>query len=120
MATLTKKESRQRRHKRIRNKLEGTIERPRMTVFISDRHVRVQLIDDIESKTIASASTDEKESRAQGMKSNLAGATEIGRLVAERAKAKGIECVVFDRAGFKYHGIVKALADAARENGLKF
>ena len=120
MATMTKKQSRQRRHKRLRRNLSGTAECPRMTVFVSDRHLRVQLIDDLTATTLAFASTDEKEHRAADMKSNAAGAAEIGRIIAERAKAKGISQVVFDRSGFKYHGIVKAVADAARENGLTF
>jgi large subunit ribosomal protein L18 len=120
MAMLTKKQSRQRRHKRLRRNLSGTGECPRLTVFVSDRHLRVQLIDDDTANTLAFASTDEKEHRSAGMKSNLAGAAEIGRIIAERATAKGIGEVVFDRSGFKYHGIVQAVADAARENGLTF
>ena len=102
-------------HERIRKKLRGTPERPRLTVFRSVLHIYAQVIDDSEGKTLVSAST--LGGKAGG---NLAAAKEIGKMVAERAKEKGIQKVVFDRGGYIYHGRVKALADAAREAGLEF
>jgi len=116
---------RKRVHVRIREKLSGTAERPRLNVYRSLNHIYVQLIDDLAGKTIVSASTNEKGekgAKAKGKKTggNVASAKAIGKLIAERAKAKGVEQVVFDRGGYIYHGRVKALADAAREAGLKF
>jgi large subunit ribosomal protein L18 len=106
-------------HKRIRHKVKGTAQRPRLCVFRSLKHVYAQVIDDIQGGTLASASSNEEGAgRASG--GNLAGAKAVGRLIAERAKAKGIQKVVFDRGGYLYHGRVKALADAAREAGLEF
>ncbi len=118
MAHDSKNKIRVRIHKRIRRKLSGTAERPRLAVFRSVKHIYAQVIDDTKGQTIAAASTNEKSATADG--GNVAGATAIGKLVAERAKEKGIESVVFDRGGYLYHGRVKALAEAAREAGLKF
>jgi large subunit ribosomal protein L18 len=112
--------ARERRKRRIRKKLSGTSDRPRMCVFRSNRNISVQLIDDLNGTTLVSASTVEKDQRGQGKSSTLEGAKKIGSLIAEKAKAKGIESVVFDRNGFRFHGRLKALADAAREQGLKF
>ena len=106
-------------HVRIRRKVQGTAERPRMSVYRSVNHIYAQLIDDLKGATLASASTNEKGS---GKKTggNLGAAKAVGKLIAERAKAKGVTQVVFDRGGYQYHGRVKALAEAAREAGLKF
>jgi large subunit ribosomal protein L18 len=107
-------------HTRIRKKLHGTAERPRLNVYRSMNHIYAQVIDDLNGKTLVSASSAEgkKESRRTG--GNVATAKEIGKAIAERAKAKGVTKVVFDRGGYLYHGRVKALADAAREAGLQF
>jgi large subunit ribosomal protein L18 len=113
-----KKEIRNRIHRRIRRKLRGTAERPRLAVFRSGAHIYAQVIDDAEGKTLASASSVDKGAKIKG--GNLAAATTIGTLVAERAKGKGIKVVVFDRGGYQYHGRVKALAEAARAAGLEF
>jgi large subunit ribosomal protein L18 len=118
MPQINKKIIRLRIHKRIRNKLSGTPERPRLAVFRSVKHIYAQIIDDAAGRTIAAASSNEKGATFNG--GNIAGATEVGRLVAERAKEKGVKTVVFDRGGYQYHGRVKALADAAREAGLEF
>jgi len=111
-------------HRRIRRKLSGTAERPRLSVYRTVSHIYVQLIDDVKGVTIASASTLEIGKAADGKThirgGNLASAKTVGEKIAERAKAKGVETVVFDRGGYLYHGRVKALADAAREAGLKF
>ncbi len=115
----SKNETRLRIHKRIRAKLRGTSERPRLAVFRSVTHIYAQIIDDRQGQTIASASSLEKTAKVPNG-GNIAGAKEIGKLVAERAKEKGIKQVVFDRGGYLYHGRVKALADAAREAGLEF
>jgi large subunit ribosomal protein L18 len=113
------KDARRRRiHTRIRERVLGTPERPRLAVFRSLKHIYAQVIDDRGGRTLVAASTNEKHAAAKG--GNLAGAREIGKLVAERAKAAGITKVVFDRGGFLYHGRVKALAEAAREAGLEF
>ena len=117
MARDSKATIRKRIHKRIRAKLSGTTERPRLAVFRSLKHIYAQVIDDAKGLTLAAAASNEKGGANGG---NLAGAKAIGTLVAERAKAKGVEAVVFDRGGYLYHGRVKALADAAREAGLKF
>jgi len=117
MAIKDRKTLRQRIHARIRRKLRGTAERPRLAVYFSNQNVYCQLINDDEGKTIVSASTKEKGAES---KSNIEAATKIGASIAERAAAKGVTAVVFDRAGFSFHGKVKALADAAREKGLKF
>ncbi len=103
---------------RIRRKVNGTADRPRLAVFRSLKYIYAQVIDDASGKTIASASSREKDSGAKG--ANAAAAKAVGALIAKKAKDKGITEVVFDRGGYVYHGNIKALADAARENGLKF
>jgi len=109
------------RHKRLRKKIFGTPERPRLAVFRSEKHMYAQIIDDTKGITLVAASTVEKAMKEKLQKTwNITAAKEVGKLIAERALAKGIKEVVFDRGGFKYHGRVKALADAAREAGLKF
>lgn len=118
MATQNRKAIRARIHARIRRKLSGTSQRPRLAVYFSNANVYAQVIDDEAGRTIVSASTKEK-GYAAG-KANIAHATQIGAAIAERLLAKNITAVVFDRAGFNFHGKVKALADAAREKGLQF
>ena len=119
MAKSSKNDVRTRIHSRIRIKLKGSQERPRLAVFRSLKHIYAQVIDDKQGKTLAAASSGEKNSTVKSG-GNLAGAKEIGKLIAERAKTKGISKVVFDRGGYLYHGRIKALADAAREAGLEF
>ena len=113
------RELRLRRHRRVRKKVRGTAERPRLAVFRSNNHITAQVIDDIAGRTLAAASTTEADLRS-GATGNRDAAKKIGTLVAERAKAAGVSKVVFDRGGFMYHGRVADLADAARENGLEF
>ena len=115
---LTKPERLKRRHRRVRKKIMGTAERPRLAVFRSSKHVYVQAIDDIAGHTIASASTMETNLRANATATTDA-ATQVGKLIGERVKAAGIESVIFDRGGFKYHGRVAAIADGARAAGLQ-
>jgi len=115
---ISKNEIRERIHVRIRKKLAGTPERPRLAIFRSVAHIYAQVIDDTKGVTLAAASSTEKGLVPTG--GNVAAAKEIGRKVAERAKENGINKVVFDRGGYLYHGRVKALADAAREAGLEF
>ncbi|HTQ56415.1 MAG TPA: 50S ribosomal protein L18 [Bryobacteraceae bacterium] len=115
---IPKREIRLRIHERIRHKVRGTAERPRLAVFRSVANVYAQVIDDAEGRTLVSASSIEKGKRTNG--GNIAAAKTIGKLIAERAKEKGIKQVVFDRGGYLYHGRIKALADAAREAGLEF
>jgi len=115
---ISKNEIRERIHVRIRKKLQGTSERPRLAVFRSVAHIYAQVIDDSKGVTLASASSTEKGIVPTG--GNVAAAKEIGKKVAERAKEAGIGQVVFDRGGYLYHGRIKALADAAREAGLEF
>jgi large subunit ribosomal protein L18 len=110
---------RQKRHRRVRKHVIGTQERPRLAVFRSTKHISAQVIDDITGRTLASASTYEKDLRSN-YGGNVDAAKSIGRLVAERAKAAGVDKVVFDRGGNLYHGRIAALADAAREAGLEF
>jgi large subunit ribosomal protein L18 len=117
MSTLTVREARKRRHTRVRGKIFGTAERPRLVVFRSNRGIEAQLVDDLEGKTLAAASWLNLKS-FKGSKSEQA--AEVGKLLAANAKQAGVETVVFDRGGYLYHGRVKALADAAREGGLKF
>jgi large subunit ribosomal protein L18 len=117
MARDSKNQIRMRIHARIRHRVHGSEERPRLAVFRSVKHIYAQVIDDTKGHTVVSASSNEKNAAAGG---NVAGAKAIGKLIAERAKDKGIQTVVFDRGGYLYHGRVKALADAAREAGLKF
>jgi len=112
-----------RRHARVRSKVSGTAERPRLAVSRSNRHISAQIIDDQAGRTLVSVSTVESEQRernGRGGGGNVAGAVSAGRVLAARAKAAGITKVVFDRGGFAYHGRVAALADAAREEGLEF
>jgi large subunit ribosomal protein L18 len=118
MAKVSKNEVRIRIHTRIRRKVRGAEARPRLAVFRSLKHIYAQVIDDDKGVTVASASSAEKNSSITG--GNVGGAKAIGKLVAERAKEKGVNKVVFDRGGYIYHGRVKALADAAREAGLEF
>ena len=119
--TSHKREKRIRRHKRSRFYLSGTTEQPRMAIFRSINHIYAQIIDDVKGVTLVSASSLEKECRDQSVKGgNKTGAKMIGARIAERALAKGITNVVFDKGGFKYHGRVKELAEAARKTGLKF
>jgi large subunit ribosomal protein L18 len=118
MIPQTRVESRYRRHQRLRKKVHGTAERPRMSVCLTGKHIYVQFIDDVKGVTLAAASTVAAESK--GTKGTVAGAKKIGQLAAQQAKTKNITTVVFDRGGMRYHGRVKALADAAREAGLKF
>lgn len=114
-----KSTSRIRRHQRVRKNVSGTAARPRLVVFRSARHIEAQVIDDTAGKTLASASTLESDVRSlDGDKT--AKSTKVGELVAKRAKDAGVEAVVFDRGGFKYHGRIAAVADAAREAGLDF
>ncbi len=117
MATLTKLQARQRRHRRIRGKVQGTAERPRLAVFRSNRGISAQLIDDLEAKTLAAASWQALPKSFKGNKTDQA--AEVGKLLAKNAKRAGVENVVFDRGGYLYHGRVKALAEGAREGGLK-
>ena len=105
--------------KRIRSKIFGTTERPRLVVFRSNANIYAQLVDDTKAHTIAAASTTEKELNAKAG-ANLEGSKLVGQLIAKRAQAKGVKSIVFDRGGYIYHGKIKALADAAREAGLKF
>ena len=122
---MVSKESRSKvrakKHMRIRNRFSGTAERPRLAVFRSNNHVYAQVIDDVAGKTIVSASTLEKDIKAELKNTDdIEAASKIGDVVAKRALEKGIKAVVFDRGGYIYHGKVKALADAAREAGLEF
>jgi large subunit ribosomal protein L18 len=118
MAVLTKPEGRARRHRRVRGKLHGTAERPRLVVFRSNRGIEAQLVDDVEGKTLAAASWLHLKKSFKGNKTQQA--AEVGKLLAKNAKQANVESVVFDRAGYLYHGRVKALAEATREGGLKF
>ncbi|MGJ7922997.1 50S ribosomal protein L18 [Neobacillus sp. LXY-4] len=116
---LDKNATRKKRHARVRAKLSGTAARPRLNVFRSNQHIYAQLIDDVNGVTLASASTLDKDFGLEST-GNLEAAQKVGELVAKRAVEKGITSIVFDRGGYLYHGRVKALADAARENGLEF
>lgn len=123
---MIKREDRKRlrlmRHKRLRKRISGTPERPRLSVYRSEKHIYAQIIDDTKGETLVAASTVEKELREKlNQKTwNVQAAKEVGKIIAERATAKGITEIVFDRGGYKYHGRIKALADSARESGLKF
>ncbi|HST23875.1 MAG TPA: 50S ribosomal protein L18 [Blastocatellia bacterium] len=119
MAKKERHEVRRAVHKRIRNKVAGTTERPRLAIFRSVNHIYAQVIDDMKGETLASASSTEPSVRGKSG-GNIAAAKEIGKLIAERAKEKGINRVVFDRGGYIYHGRVRNLAEAAREAGLEF
>ena len=122
---MIKKESRSeirvKKHMRVRNRLSGTAERPRLAVFRSNNHMYAQIIDDTVGNTLVAASTAEKAVKAELEKTNdVAAAAYVGKVIAERALEKGIKAVIFDRGGFVYHGQIQALADAAREAGLEF
>jgi large subunit ribosomal protein L18 len=118
MAVLTKPQARARRHKRVRGKVFGTAERPRLVVFRSNTGIEAQLVDDSDGMTLAAASWLHLKKTFKGNKTQQA--AEVGKLLAESAKKANLEAVVFDRGGYLYHGRVKALAEAAREGGLKF
>ena len=122
MATLSRKQQTQKRHKRLRRNLSGTAQRPRLAVFRSNNHIYAQVIDDVSQSTICTASTIDKDLRTtlKANGSSCDASTAVGELVAQRALNKGIKEVIFDRGGNIYHGRVKALAEAAREAGLKF
>jgi large subunit ribosomal protein L18 len=120
MRAGAKTEARRRVRARVRRRVRGTSGRPRLAVFKSGRHIYAQVIDDATGATLAHASTLDSGLRKKGAGANLAAAGKVGSLVAERAKAKGVARVVFDRGGYIYHGRVKALADAARQGGLEF
>ena len=115
---IDRKEERERRHARVRNKISGTAERPRLCVFRSNSHLYAQIIDDVTANTLIAASTLDKEVKTKH--SNKVAAKEVGTLIAKRATEKKITEIVFDRSGYIYHGVVKELAEAAREGGLKF
>ena len=112
------KAQRLKRHKRVRSKVSGTPERPRLNVFRSETNIYAQIIDDVAGKTLAAASSLEKDFTCEGTKTDAA--KKVGQMIAERAKAAGITTVVFDRGGYVYHGRVQALAEGAREGGLEF
>jgi large subunit ribosomal protein L18 len=118
-STKHKQQARARRHHRVRKRVSGTAERPRLAVFRSNKHIVAQVIDDRAGRTVAAASSTERDIRGSGATGNKTVAGTVGRLVAERAKAAGVSRVVFDRGGFLYHGRVAAVADAAREAGLE-
>ena len=118
MAVLTKPQARARRHRRVRGKVFGTAERPRLVVFRSNRGIEAQLVDDLEGRTVAAASWLGLKKSFKGSKTEQA--AEVGKLLAANAKKANVERVVFDRGGYLYHGRVKALAEAAREGGLQF
>ncbi len=114
----TRTDARRRRHLRVRKRVEGSAARPRLAIYRSNRYIYAQVIDDDSGRTVAAASSQEKSMRKKTLSTDTA--AEVGKLVAARASEAGIKTVVFDRGGFPYHGRVKALADAAREGGLKF
>ncbi|QAA76450.1 MAG: LSU ribosomal protein L18p (L5e) [Candidatus Bipolaricaulis sibiricus] len=120
MAIRTRNEHRLKRKARIRRRVHGTADRPRLAVYKSLHHVYAQIVDDDQGKTLASASTLCAELRARGARNTVEGARAVGALVAQRAREGGIRRVVFDRSGYPYHGKVRALAEAAREGGLEF
>lgn len=120
MAAIDRKKIRSRIHTRIRQRVSGTAERPRLAVHFSGKHVYAQVIDDAAGTTLVSAATTEAKIGGKKAAANRASAEKVGKAIAERLLAKKVENVVFDRGGFLYHGKVKALADAAREGGLKF
>jgi large subunit ribosomal protein L18 len=126
VATLTTRQARERRHRRVRRHVSGTAERPRLVVFRSNRGIEAQLVDDVEGRSVTAASWIELRKIFRGTqwekirRPKTLQASEVGKLLARKAKEAGIETVVFDRGGYLYHGRVKALADGAREGGLKF
>jgi len=114
----SRQDARSRRHSRVRKRVRGTAARPRLVVYRSNRYIYAQVIDDVDGRTLAAASSQETDIRSDSL--NIGTATKVGSLVASRAKDAGVSAVVFDRGGFKFHGKIKALADAAREEGLEF
>jgi large subunit ribosomal protein L18 len=118
--TNPKVTARKKRVQRIRVKISGTTERPRMSVYRSNRHIYVQIIDDIQRKTLVAMSTDDKHFEGNDLNGKCDQAKKVGLMIAEKAKSAGIEKVVFDRGGYLYHGRIKALSDGAREGGLQF
>ena len=120
MATFTRKTTRERIRRRIRKKISGTAERPRLAIHFSGKHVYAQVVDDAAGRTLIAAATTEKSMRGKKAAANRASAEIVGKTIAARALGKKIDKVVFDRGGFQYHGKIKALADAARQGGLKF
>jgi len=120
MSKPSKREARARRHRRLRRKISGTAEIPRMCVCRSEKHLYVQFVDDTAQHTLAAVSTLDAEYKANHQKCDSTGVSALGKMAAERAKAANITKVVFDRGGFQFHGRIKILADAAREAGLKF
>ncbi len=120
MAVLNRKQLRTRRHLRIRKKVSGTAERPRFCVSITSNHIYCQFVDDVNGVTLAVTSSLDPKFKAENAKPNMAGAVLLGKLAAEAAKAAKVTEVVFDRSGYNYHGRMKAIAETARENGLKF
>lgn len=120
MAKRSRAELRRQRHRRVRRKVHGTPERPRLCVYKSLRHLYAQVIDDASGRTLGFASTLDPALRGEVKGPNVAAAERVGRLIAERARAAGVTAVVFDRGGYPYHGVVRALAEAAREEGLEF
>jgi large subunit ribosomal protein L18 len=117
---ISKDKTRRRIHERLRQRMQGTTERPRLNVYRSLNHIYAQVIDDSSGKTLVAASTARGKKGTKKTGGNVASAKEVGKLIAERAKEKGVKKVVFDRGGYLYHGRIKALADAAREAGLEF
>lgn len=118
---IVKEEARHRRHKRLRKKVSGSVERPRLCVYKSLNHIYAQIIDDTKGHTLITASTLDKEMKGEsGHKGNVAMAKRVGLLIASRAVPLGVRKIVFDRGGYKYHGRMKALAEGAREGGLEF
>ncbi len=121
VSKVSRSKIRVKKHKKLRNKIQGTSQKPRLSVFRSEKHIYAQLIDDTKGNTIVAASTAEKEIAAKlEVTSNVDAAKVVGAAIAQKSLAKGINEVVFDRGGFIYHGRIKALADAAREAGLQF
>lgn len=118
MSVKTRSASRHRRHRRVRKTVSGDMQRPRLSVYRSNRYIYAQVIDDSSGRTLASASSQEASLRERSL--SVETATEVGKNIADRAKAAGVGAVVFDRGGFTYHGRIRALADAARESGLDF
>ena len=118
ISKISRKEARAKKHLRVRNKINGTAERPRLCVYRSNNHIYAQIIDDVARTTLVSASTLDKEVKTKH--SNKEAAKEVGTLVAKRALEKNIKSVVYDRGGYIYHGVIKELAEAAREAGLEF
>ena len=114
----SRNQARARRHHRVRKNVRGTVQKPRLVVFRSNRHIYAQVVDDVAGHTLASASSQESEMRGKALNKDTA--AQVGSLLGSRAKDAGVDTVVFDRGGYQYHGRVKALADAARESGLEF